>query len=83
MPLSYYKPKFKHKIGPKMGRAFLKSIEFIRPQTILGVFLTAALVLAFLRITAIGFYAVFGIFIIGYFAERISKNARNKANRKK
>jgi len=48
-----------------------QSLVYFRPEIILGVFLIVAILLAFLKITAIGFYIVFGIFIIGYFCERI------------
>jgi len=72
MPLNYEKPRVKKiPIVQKVGNLFLRLLALIRLETILGVFLIVAILLAFLQIKSIGFYLVFGIFIIGYFAERI------------
>lgn len=73
MPLNYLKPIIrKLPIAQKVGNLFLQIVSLIRPETILGVFLIAAILLAFFKISAIGFYAVFGIFTIGYFCERVT-----------
>ena len=70
MPLSFsIKPRTP--IITKVRNVVNQSLVYIRPEIILGVFLIVAILLAFLKITAIGFYIVFGIFIIGYFCERI------------
>ena len=72
MPLNYEKPNIrKIPIVQKVGNLFLQIINLIRPETILGVFLIAAILLAFFKISAIGFYVVFGIFTIVYFCERV------------
>lgn len=72
MPLNYQKPIIrKLPIVQKVGNLFLQIVSLIRPETILGVFLIAAILLAFFKISAIGFYVVFGIFTIGYFCERV------------
>lgn len=71
MPLNFEKPRIKKiPITQKVGSLFLRLIALIRPETIFGVFLIVAILLAFLQIQSIGFYIVFGIFITGYFAER-------------
>ena len=59
-------------IVSKIKNAILQGLAYIRPDIVLMIFLLIAVALAFLKYTAIGFYSVFGIFIIGYFAERIS-----------
>ena len=72
MPLNYEQPITKKiPIIQKVGSLFLRLLVLIRPETVLGVFLIAGILLAFLRTQSIGFYIVFGIFIVGYFAERI------------
>ena len=80
MPLNYEKPIIKRiPIVQKVRNLFLQIINLIRPETILGVFLIAAILLAFFKISATGFYAVFGIFTIGYFCERVTiKYGRRK-----
>jgi len=71
-PLNYEKPRVKKiPIVQKVGSLFLRLLALIRPETIFGVFLIVAILLAFLQMQSIGFYIVFGIFIIGYFLERI------------
>lgn len=72
MPLNYEKPKArKIPVSQKVGNLFLRLVALIRPETIFGLFLIAAILLAFLQIQAIGFSIAFGIFIASYFAERI------------
>lgn len=72
MPLNYEAPKVREiSVTQKVGSLFLRLLALIRPETVLGVFLIAAILLAFLRTQSIGFYIVFGIFIVGYFVERI------------
>ena len=72
MPLNYEKPNIKEiPIIQKVGNLFLRLVALIRPETILGIFLIVAILLSFLQIQSIGFYIVFGIFVIGYFSERI------------
>ena len=70
MPLSF-PTRLRTPIITKVRNVVNQSLVYIRPEIILGVFLIVAILLAFLKITAIGFYIVFGIFIIGYFCERI------------
>ena len=71
MPLSFsIKPRTP--IITKVKNVVNQSLVYIRPEIILGVFLIVAILLAFLKISAIGFYIVFGIFITCYFAERIT-----------
>ena len=72
MPLSF-PTRLRTPIITKVRNVVNQSLVYIRPEIILGVFLIVAILLAFLKISAIGFYVVFGIFIIGYFAERIIK----------
>jgi len=62
----------------KVKNAILQGLGYIRPDIVLMIFLLVGVVLAFLKYTAIGFYSVFGIFIVGYFAERIIKSFRKK-----
>jgi len=77
MPLSF-PTKLKTPIITKVRNVVNQSLVYIRPEIILGVFLIVAILLAFLKISAIGFYIVFSIFIIGYFAERIIKVLQRK-----
>ena len=70
MPLSY-PTKLRTPIITKVRNIVNQSLVYFRPEIILGVFLIVAILLAFLKISAIGFYIVFSIFIIGYFCERI------------
>ena len=62
----------------KVRNVVNQSLVYIRPEIILGVFLIVAILLAFLKISAIGFYVVFGIFIIGYFVERVFRILQRK-----
>lgn len=72
MPLSYSeKNARKISISQKVGNLLLRFLALVRPETILAIFLIVAILLAFLQITAVGFYIVFSIFVVGYFAERI------------
>ncbi len=72
MPLNYEKPIIKKiPIIQKVGNIFFKLLALIRPETILGVFLLAAIIFSSLQLKVWGFYAMFGIFTIGYFCERI------------
>jgi len=72
MPLNYEAPKVREiSVTQKVGSLFLRLLALIRPETVLGVFLIAAILLAFFQTQSIGFYIVFGIFIVGYFVERI------------
>ncbi len=71
MPLSAPIKRPKQTIN-RIKNTILQGLGFIRPDIVLMTFLVVAVVLAFLKYTAIGFYSVFGIFIIGYFCERIS-----------
>ena len=77
MPLSY-PTKLRTPIITKVRNVVNQSLVYIRPEIILGVFLIVAILLAFLKITAIGFYIVFGIFIIGYFVERVFRILQRK-----
>jgi len=72
MPLTLVgKPKLKNPIINRIRNVTSQLFSYIRPEVILGIFLVCAILLAFLQIPAIGFYLVFGIFIAGYFCERI------------
>ncbi len=77
MPLSFPTKRPNFKIN-KIKNAILQGLNYIRPDIMLAIFLFFAVVLAFLNNPAIGFYGVFGIFIIGYFTERIIKNFKKK-----
>ena len=78
MPLSSpIKPRTP--IITKVKNVVNQSLVYIRPEIILGVFLIVAILLAFLKISAIGFYVVFGIFIIGYFVERVFRILQRKS----
>ena len=69
-PLSYpVKPKVK--LLSKIGQTVQRLLGYLRPNIILTILLIVSIVLAFFKISAIGFYFICGIFIIGYFAERI------------
>lgn len=71
MPLHSQKPKsIKIPITQKVNSVISRSLVFINPNTILGVFLITSIFLSFFQIQAMYFYIVFGVFIIGYFAER-------------
>ena len=77
MPLSF-PTRLRTPVITKVRNVVNQSLVYIRPEIILGVFLIVAILLAFLKISAIGFYIVFSIFIIGYFAERIIKVLQRK-----
>ena len=77
MPLSF-PTRLRTPIITKVRNVVNQSLVYIRPEIILGVFLIVAILLAFLKISAIGFHIVFSIFIIGYFAERIIKVLQRK-----
>ena len=77
MPLSF-PTRLRTPVITKVRNVVNQSLVYIRPEIILGVFLIVAILLAFLKISAIGFYVVFGIFIIGYFVERIIKVLQRK-----
>lgn len=80
MPLSFPTKRPNFKIN-KIKNAILQGLNYLRPDIVLAIFLFFAVVLAFFKNQAIGFYGVFGIFIIGYFAERILiKIKKNKTN---
>ena len=85
MPLNFSKPILRNPIISKIKQTFLQSInlafQFIRPEILLVVFLIVAILLAFAKIEAIGFYVVFAIFITGYFCERIVK-VQNKGQKR-
>ena len=71
MPLSFpVKPKTK--ILSKVGQVIQRSLGYLRPDIILTILLIISIILAFSQISAVGFYIICGIFIIGYFAERIT-----------
>ncbi len=75
MPLNYEKPNIrKIPIIQKVGNLLLQIVSLIRPETILGIFLIAAIIFSSLQIKVWEFYAVFGIFTIGYFCERVIIN---------
>jgi len=77
MPLSA-PAKRPNRTVSKVKNAILQGLNYIRPDITLAIFLFFAIILAFLNNSAIGFYSVFGIFIIGYFAERIIRNFKKK-----
>ena len=72
MPLNFEQPKRKNPIISKFKNAAFTILNLIRPDIILGVFLLFAILFPFIKIEAEGFYIVFGIFIVMFFAERIS-----------
>ena len=72
MPLSYTKQP-KAKLFPKVVQASYHFLQLIRPEILLTIFLLTAILLSFLQIQAREFYAVFGVFIAGYFIERAIK----------
>ena len=74
MPLNYQKPKFR--LASRLSQiknATLQFFAFVNPNILIMIFLIVAILLAFLKIESISFHFVFGIFIIGYFGERIVK----------
>ena len=77
MPLSF-PTRLRTPVITKVRNVINQSLVYIRPEIILGVFLIVAILLAFLKISAIGFHIVFGIFIIGYFAERVFRILQRK-----
>ena len=81
MPLSYSQPPkpLKLTLTTKVENVILRGMSFVRPELLLAVFLFVAIILAFVKIEAVGFYVMFGLFIIGYFVERtIVKLERKK-----
>jgi len=62
----------------RIRNTVLQTLNYIRPEILLAVFLFFAIVFAFLNRLAIGFYIVFGIFIAGYFIERITRIIKKK-----
>ena len=77
MPLSF-PTRLKTPTITKVRNVVNQSLVYIRPEIILGVFLIVAILLAFLKISAIGFYIVFGVFIVGYFTERVFRILQRK-----
>ena len=72
MPLNYSKPiKKKVPVAQKVSSLFARGFSFIYPSTLFVTFLLVAIILAFIQIQALYFYVAFGVFIVGYFAERI------------
>jgi membrane protein implicated in regulation of membrane protease activity len=75
MPLSFTnQPKisFFKVFGSKIRNTFLQIFAFLRPDVFFGIFLLAAIIVAFVKINW-GFYVSFSVFIVLYFIERISK----------
>ena len=71
MPLTHtVKPKTP--IFSKIGQAIQRSFQYFRPEIILVGLLIVSIILAFLQVSANSFYILVGMFIIGYFAERIA-----------
>ena len=79
MPLNNFKPKAALTIGLKQTvDKVLNYVLYLNPQIALGIFLMAAIVLAFTEKEANGFYLVFALFIAGYFFERVTKIKTNQ-----
>lgn len=79
MPLNYEKPRIR--LASRLAQvknATLQFFTFVNPNMLIMIFLIVAILLAFLRIESISFYFVFGIFIIGYFSERIARVCQKK-----
>ena len=76
MPLTLLK-KPTIPIRNKIQRFVNQTINYFRPDVFLGIFLFVSIILAFIKpITE--FYVVFGIFLTGYFGERIVKLWKKK-----
>ena len=76
MPLtSTERPKIpiKNKLRSLIGN----TVSYFRPEVFLGVLLVFSAILAFLK-SATGFYIICGVFIVGYFSERIIRILRKK-----
>ena len=84
MPLSQpQKPKpLKLALAAKVENIILRGLNWIRPELLLAVFLFVAIILAFVKIQAIGFYITFSIFIIGFYVERCLRFLERKKKAK-
>ena len=71
MPLNHQQVNKKQKLIKNVSNLFFRIISLIRPETIIGIFLLVTIPLTLFQIPAFGFYAVFIVFTIGYFTERI------------
>lgn len=83
MPLNYQEPKIKNTLINRIRKKTIEGVDLIaqvfKPEIILITFLFVSILLSFLKIRAVGFFIVFGIYIICYFAERVVKQLnRNK-----
>ena len=70
MPLTF-PVKRKTKFLSTIGQTIQRSLAYIRPDVILAVMLIISIILAFLQIPAISFHCILGVFIVGYFTDRI------------
>ena len=87
MPLSYNRPLKINKNFRRIRQALSVVLNsYLAPAKMILLFFIIASILAFLKITAVGFYVVFGLFIVGYFCEKIiynlKKYGRNRENQK-
>ena len=84
MPLNAQENKPKYSLITKIRQATANTlsvlISWIQLEIILAVFLVFAIILAFLNRPAIGFYVVFGLFIVGTFCERIILSINKRKN---
>jgi len=85
MPLNAEKPKISNPLINKIRQATARTlsilVSWIQLEIILAVFLVFAIVFAFLNRPAIGFYAVFGLFVVGLFSERIILSINKRKNK--
>lgn len=79
MPLAI-PPKPKKFTVVKFSNAVRRTITYLN-ERILLLFLLVGTILSLLRINAYGFFAVFGIYVIMYFAERLVKVWKAKSQK--
>ena len=70
MPLNYSQPP-KKTIFSNIRNAVSRLFIFPFPEMFLLAFLFFGIILEIFKRTSLGWYLVFGIFVIGYFVERI------------
>lgn len=70
----------KIRVSEKVRNIIANTFNFLRPDVYFIVFLITSLVLAFFN--SWGFYIVFGIFVICFFAERIILKINKKKDEK-
>ncbi|RKX42766.1 MAG: hypothetical protein DRP27_08980 [Thermotogae bacterium] len=73
MPLAVKRKLNKRFNVIRFSNAVKKTFTFLNEKVVLLIFLLVGTLLAFLKINAWGFFIVFGVYVVMYFIERITK----------